>query len=111
MATERIWIEFIEIAAMAAGLWLVIDGVRTQIRRRRRRALLGPTELRWLALSFRRVIIGLALMGVGAGAYYDLSWLVVLSLIIGGEEVLESSVIAAALRDEEKRRAAEAARA
>ena len=42
---------------------------------------------------------------------YGISWLVMLSLIIGGEEVLESSVIAAALSDEEKRRAAEAARA
>jgi hypothetical protein len=109
MTTAPVLVESVEITAIAAGLWLVIDGVVTQVRRRRQRALLGPTELRWLAVSFRRVIIGLALMGVGAGALCGLSWLVVLSLIIGGEEVLESSVIAAALRDEEKRRAAEAA--
>ena len=111
MGSERLWVELGEIAAIAAGLWLAIDGVGTQIRRRRRWALTGPTELLSLARSFRRAVIGLALAGVGAGLLYGLSWLVVLSLIIGGEEVLESSVIAADLRDEEKRRAAEAVRA
>ena len=111
MAVGRVLIEWFEVLAIAAGVWLVIDGVRTQVRRRRHRPLMGPTELRWLALSFRRVVIGLALTGVGAGMLYGISWLVMLSLIIGGEEVPESSVIAAALSDEEKRRAAEVARA
>jgi hypothetical protein len=111
MVIGSLLVEWIEVLAIAAGLWLVIDGIRTQVRRRRHRPLMGPTELRWLAVSFRRIVIGLALTGVGAGLLYEISWLVVLSLIIGGEEVLESSVIAAALHDEEKRRAAEAARA
>ena len=93
------------------GIGLVASGIRIQVVRRRRLALRGPTELRWLARSFRRVVMGLALIGIGAGSMAHIPWLVTLSLIIGGEEVLESSVMAAALHDEEKRRAAEAASA
>jgi hypothetical protein len=104
-------VRLLEATSIAAGACLVVSGIRTQIVRRRRAALRGPTELRWLARSFRRVVLGLALIGVGAGLAADIPWLVTLSLIIGGEEVLESSVISAALRDEEMRRAAEVAAA
>ena len=99
---------FLEALSIAIGATLVVSGVRIQVARRRVRALQGPTELRWLARSFRRVVAGLALVGVGAGLMADISWLVALSLIIGGQELLESSIVAAALHDEEKRRAAEA---
>jgi hypothetical protein len=98
----------LEALSIAIGASLVVSGVRVQITRRRQSALEGPTELRWLARSFRRVVAGLAFVGVGAGLMADISWLVTLSLIIGGQELLESSIIAAALHDEEKRRAAEA---
>jgi hypothetical protein len=98
----------LEVASIATGAYLVVSGVLTQIARRRRAKLEGPTELRWLARSFRRIVFGLALAGVGSGLMADIPWLVTLSLIIGGEEVLESSVISAALRDEELRRAKEA---
>ena len=102
--------EILAAAAIASGGWLAISSLRRQVSRSRRRALLGPTELLGLARSFRRFIFGAALAGVGAGVLAEISWLVTLSLIIGGEEILESSIVAAALRDEEKRRDAEAHR-
>ena len=47
-----------------------------------------------------------ALVALGAGMAYDLDWLVALALIIGAEELLETSFMAAALRDEVARREA-----
>ena len=42
--------------------------------------------------GFRIAVIGLALAGLGAAWSWQIMWLFVLSLIFGGEEVLESSV-------------------
>jgi hypothetical protein len=99
--------EALMIAAMLLGAWVAASGVSLQLGRRGNPPR-GPSKDLRLIRSFRRVVVGLALLGVGAGTLTGLSWLVALSLIIGGEELLESSVIAAALRDEERRRAAEA---
>ena len=38
-------------------------------------------------------ILGLALAGVGASWLWNLKWLLILSLAIGGEEILESSLV------------------
>ena len=48
--------------------------------------------------GFRLSIIGLALAGIGAAWALHLTWLLVLSLAIGGEETLESSLVIFALR-------------
>ena len=42
-------------------------------------------------------MIGLALAGSGAGWLLDQTWLIVLSLAIGGQETLESSIMHFAL--------------
>lgn len=49
-------------------------------------------------MAFRAAVIGLAIAGVGAAWVWQLVWLLVLALAIGGEEVLESSICIYALR-------------
>lgn len=48
--------------------------------------------------GFRVGVVGLAMAGIGAAWCWHLGWLLGLSLIIGGEELLESTVVIAALR-------------
>ena len=43
-------------------------------------------------MGFRMSVIGLALVGISAGWTWDVTWLLVLSLVIGGAETLESTV-------------------
>jgi len=42
--------------------------------------------------GFRMSIIGLALIGIGAGWMWDQTWLILLSAVIGIEETIESSI-------------------
>jgi hypothetical protein len=42
--------------------------------------------------GLRIAVIGLAVVGLGAAWAWHLVWLLVLALVIGGEETLESSV-------------------
>ena len=53
--------------------------------------------LTWIQ-GFRLSIIGLALTGLGVAWAWHLTWLLVLTLAIGGEETLESSIVIFALR-------------
>jgi len=47
--------------------------------------------LAWLR-GFRRAVVGLALLGLGAAWLWQLAWLCALSLIVGSGEILESSL-------------------
>ena len=73
------------------GLLMVLNGLRG--------ALGGDSGklLPWRQ-GFRLSIIGLALVGLGVAWGWHLTWLLVLSLAIGGEETLESSIGIYALR-------------
>ena len=64
-----------------------------------RGALGGDPEkvLPWIQ-GFRLWIIGLDLAGLGAAWGWQFTWLLVLTLAIGGEEDLESSIVIFALR-------------
>jgi hypothetical protein len=48
--------------------------------------------------GFRLLVIGLALTGIGAAWAWHMPWLLALSLVIGGGEILESSIDIFALR-------------
>jgi len=76
-------------ALLIAGLWREWDGLRRPLR--------DPTKVLTWVRGFRLSMIGLALAGSGAGWLFDQTWLVVLSLAIGGEETLESSIMHFAL--------------
>ena len=61
---------------------------------------------RWKVLTivrgFRFTVIGLAAIRLGVAWTWHLTWLFVLSLVIGGEEALEPSTVIYALRRERR---------
>ena len=71
------------------GFWRECDGLLRPLR--------DPAKVLTWVRGFRLSMIGLALAGSGAGWLFDQTWLIVLSLAIGGEETLESSIIHFAL--------------
>ncbi len=77
------------LALAACGVYRATTGVR-----RHRR---DPARSLALMRGFRLTVVGLCAAGVAAGWLWDLGWLIGLSLIIGGEEFLESTVMIAAL--------------
>jgi hypothetical protein len=74
---------------LLAGLVIEFDGIT--------RPLHDPAKVLTWVRGFRLSMIGLALAGTGAGWLLDQTWLIVLSLAIGGEETLESTVMHFAL--------------
>ena len=74
---------------LLVGLWRDWDGLRRPLR--------DPAKVLTWVRGFRLLTIGLALAGSGAGWLLDQTWLIVLSLAIGGEEMLESSIMHFAL--------------
>lgn len=81
---------------IVAGLTLATWSVRHGIAAARREAR-DPRRALALLQGFRIAIVGLALAGLGAAWCWQLGWLLGLSLIIGGEELLESTVVITAL--------------
>ena len=74
---------------LLAGMLREWDGIRRPPR--------DPAKLIAWVRGFRLSMIGLPLAGTGAGWLLDQTWLVVLSLAIGGEETLESTIMHFAL--------------
>jgi hypothetical protein len=74
---------------LVAGLMIELDGLTRPLR--------DPAKVITWVRGFRLSMIGLALAGAGAGWLLDETWLIVLSLAIGGEETLESSIMHFAL--------------
>jgi len=74
---------------LLVGLWREWDGLCRPLR--------DPAKALTWVRGFRLLMIGLALAGSGAGWLLDQTWLIVLSLAIGGEEMLESSIMHFAL--------------
>jgi hypothetical protein len=74
---------------LLAGLVIEVDGITRPLR--------DPVKVLTWVRGFRLSMIGLALAGTGAGWLLDQTWLIVLSLAIGGEETFESSIMHFAL--------------
>lgn len=77
---------------LAVAVWGAYHGVSTAQREAR-----DPRRALALLQGFRTSVIGLALAGIGAAWCWEIGWLFGLSIIIGGEELLESTVVIAAL--------------
>ena len=94
---EASWRVFPATAIMAAGLLLATYGWRTLVRGLRisawdpHRSIVGVSGL-------RAVLIGTAIAGLGASWLWQQLWLLLLSLAIGGEELLETTFILYVLR-------------
>ncbi len=95
--TELSWREYPISALIALGIGLASRGLLMFVNGLRG-ALRGDSRkiLTWIR-GFRLLIIGLSLAGLGAAWAWHLTWLLVLTLAIGGEETLESSVVIYAL--------------
>ncbi len=76
--------------AMALGAWLALRGIPTFVRAFQP-PFDGPRRTLAGVRGFRRGILGLALVGIGAAWIWQIDWILVLSLVIGGEELLEST--------------------
>lgn len=91
------WRAYPAAALMAVGFVVTACSVHRAVanaRRERRDPMRALVMLR----GFRVAILGLSVAGIAAAWCWHVSWLLGLSLIIGGEETLESSTIIAALR-------------
>jgi len=95
---ELSWRVYPITALMALGIGLALCGLLMALNGLRG-ALRGDSGkiLPWIQ-GFRLTIIGLALAGLGAAWAWHLTWLLVLTLAIAGEETLESSMVIFALR-------------
>jgi hypothetical protein len=93
---EASWRAYPAALLSAAGVAMVLRGAR-HVTAARRAA--DPHRALSIARAFRLVIVGSACIGIGAGWAWGVGWLVGLSLIIGGEELLETSVVIQALKD------------
>ena len=51
-----------------------------------------PTKMHRFVIGFRIAVIGITMAGLGAAWNWDILWLFVLSLVFGGEELVESTV-------------------
>ncbi len=71
------------------GLRRELDGIRRPTR--------DPAKLVTWARGFRLSIIGAALAAIAAAWLWHVLWLLVLALVIGGEETLEGTLIIFAL--------------
>ena len=91
------WRAYPAAALMAMGVTIMVWSVGRGLTAARR-AGRDPARALALLCGFRGGIVGLALAGIGAAWCWHVGWLLALSLIIGGEELLESSVVIAALR-------------
>jgi hypothetical protein len=95
---------------MAAGLVVALRGARTFMHGFDR-PFDGPSRVLVGVRGFRRGIVGLAIAGIGAAWLWHIDWILVLSLAIGGEELLESTfhIQALSMAEQNKARRARAA--
>ncbi len=77
---------------MLAGVLVAWRGLRQEVRAHR----LPPRDIAkalTMVRGFRVAVVGLALVALGAAWAWQIAWLAVLSLIVGGEETLETSLV------------------
>jgi hypothetical protein len=88
---------YLPVLVMALGGGITTRNIVVGIRSVRRQKK-DPERALALLQGFRRTIIGLSVTGLGAAWFWDSAFLFGLSLIIVGEELLESTVMISALK-------------
>jgi len=88
---------YLAVTAVAVGVIIAHLGARRALAAARDLRL-DPERALGILRGFRVAIVGLCLAGGGIGWLWDIHWLVAISIVICGEEVLESSIGIAALR-------------
>jgi hypothetical protein len=87
----------LEALLVPVGLAVSLRGAQRAWKALRRPARELSRNAGWMA-GFRLFVLGAATAGCGAALLLDATWLLVLSLAIGGEEVLESTLLLDGLR-------------
>ena len=95
--TELSWRVFPSAAMIAIGTAIFLLGSRMASRGLNLPKGLSA-DMQMFVKGFRIAVIGAVLAGLGAAWNWDLTWLFVLSLVFGGEELVESTVHLAILR-------------
>jgi hypothetical protein len=96
------WGSYVGAALLAVGLVLAKRGVRSCYVAFPRPGTASMHPLTWMR-GFRLTLFGLAVAGAGAAWLWQVEWLLLLSLAIGGEETLETSICISALRTQQRR--------
>jgi len=81
---------------IAAGLMGAVWSARRGVLRARQQR--DPGRALAIMQGFRRSVVCLAAAAIGAAWWWQIGWLFVLALVIGGEELLESTVVITALK-------------
>jgi len=87
----------LEVLLIVAGPLLALRGAERAWRALRRPARELARNAGYMA-GFRLFVLGAAIGGCGAALLLDATWLLVLSLAVGGEEVFESTLLLDGLR-------------
>ncbi len=87
---------------LALGVIILVLGFGNGVRGARR-CERDPMRALALMRGFRVGVIGFALALIGTSWLWHIGWLFGLALVIGGQELLESSVLIAALRYDVRR--------
>jgi hypothetical protein len=91
------WRPYPAVLLVALGLAVVVLGIARQ-GTELRRPVTDPALALALARALRASILGLAAMAFGIGWLWQVAPLVLIALVVAGEEMLEISVVVAALR-------------
>ena len=99
---EGFWRAYPAAALIVLGAGIVVRGIWRQ---RRGIGLPVTRAAKGAAMTraLRSVLTGLATVGIGVAWWAHLDLLLMVALVIGGEELLETSVVIAALDDAERR--------
>ena len=85
------WKSYPASALMVVGAGIFFGGIRLEVAGIRLPSG-DATKMITVIRGFRYAVLGVALAGLGIAWNWNIMWLFVLSLIFGGEEILESSV-------------------
>ena len=91
------WRIYPAIVLIAVGTVLWSFGTRMAFRGLGR-PMSDLTRMQTFVQGFRIAVIGITVVGLGISWNWHVTWLFVLSLVFGGEEILESTVHLAILR-------------
>ncbi|MGH7801401.1 MAG: hypothetical protein ACREOW_12380 [Thermodesulfobacteriota bacterium] len=94
---EQFWYYYTPALVLALGIVMIVWGLYSGVKRLRQESK-DPGRALAIAQTMRIVFIGLSITGMGIIFLFDLKTLVILSLIFGVGEFLETSVIIGALK-------------
>jgi hypothetical protein len=94
---EQFWYYYTPALVLALGIVMIVWGLSWGVKGIRQESK-DPGRALAIAQTMRIAFIGLSITGMGIGFLFDLKTLIILSLIWGVGELLETSVVIGALK-------------